>query len=94
MNTRRKSSEVADIARLFTHGGSQAVRLPKAYRFVGKEVIIRREGESVILEPVEATPLSPADLESLWARIDALSDPVESFPAPPEQETAAPPRTW
>jgi antitoxin VapB len=40
-------------AKVFQNGRSQAVRLPKAFRFKGKEVKIRREGEKVILEPLE-----------------------------------------
>ena len=40
-------------AKLFMHGGSQAVRLPKEFRFQGAEVVIRKEGDSVILEPVK-----------------------------------------
>ena len=55
-------------AKLFTHGGSQAVRLPKAFRFNGAEVRIRREGDRVILEPVGYDP------EIFWARIDACLD--------------------
>jgi virulence-associated protein VagC len=39
-------------ARLFWNGRSQAVRLPQEFRFAGDEVVIRREGDSVILEPV------------------------------------------
>jgi antitoxin VapB len=39
-------------AKLFMNGRSQAVRLPKEFRFSGGEVSIRREGEAVILEPV------------------------------------------
>ncbi len=62
-------------AKLFAHGGSQAVRLPKAFRFDGKEVAIRREGERVILEPVGYDP------ESFWARIDALAE-VEDIDIP------------
>jgi antitoxin VapB len=43
---------VADHARLFRTGGSQAVRLPKRYRFEGQdEVVISREGRRVVLEP-------------------------------------------
>lgn len=38
-------------AKLFKHGGSQAVRLPRAFRFEGKEVEIERRGEEVILRP-------------------------------------------
>ena len=42
-------------ARLFQNGRSQAVRLPKAFRFKGTEVKIRREGDKVVLEPLEQT---------------------------------------
>ena len=34
---------MSDTAKLFTTGRSQAVRLPKEYRFEGSEVFIRRE---------------------------------------------------
>lgn len=39
-------------AKLFWNGRSQAVRLPKEFRFEGDEVEIRREGQAVILEPI------------------------------------------
>ncbi len=39
-------------AKLFKNGRSQAVRLPKEFRFSGDEVEVYREGERVILEPV------------------------------------------
>ena len=53
-----------DTAALFMTGGSQAVRLPKEYRFEGSTVRIRREGRAVVIEPLwryrvhrwEATP--------------------------------------
>lgn len=38
-------------AKLFRHGGSQAVRLPKAFRFEGNEVEIERRGSEVVLRP-------------------------------------------
>lgn len=38
-------------AKLFKNGRSQAVRLPKEFRFKGTEVKIRKEGNKVILEP-------------------------------------------
>lgn len=41
-----------DTAKLFWTGRSQAVRLPKEFRFEGEEVRIRRHGNTVILEPV------------------------------------------
>jgi antitoxin VapB len=37
------------VAKLFTTGRSQAVRLPKEFRFEGTEVFIRKEGGCVIL---------------------------------------------
>ncbi len=41
-------------AKLFQNGGSQAVRLPKACRFPAlQEVLVRREGRRVILEPAD-----------------------------------------
>ncbi len=38
-------------AKLFINGRSQAVRLPKEYKFSGNEVIIQKVGEAVILLP-------------------------------------------
>lgn len=40
-------------AKIFKNGRSQAVRLPKAFRFKGNEVKISKEGDKVILEPLE-----------------------------------------
>jgi len=39
-------------AKLFDNGRSQAVRLPKEFRMPGKEVLIRHEGNLVVLEPI------------------------------------------
>ena len=39
-------------AKLFQTGRSQAVRLPKEFRFTGSEVRIRKAGQGVVLEPV------------------------------------------
>jgi antitoxin VapB len=38
-------------AKLFQHGGSQAVRLPKEFRFEGTEVEIEKRGQEVVLRP-------------------------------------------
>ncbi len=42
-----------DTARLFQSGRSQAVRLPKEYRFAGSEVVVKHFGNGVLLLPVE-----------------------------------------
>jgi antitoxin VapB len=40
-----------DTAKIFTNGKSQAVRLPKPYRFEGDEVYIKKTPEGVLLIP-------------------------------------------
>jgi antitoxin VapB len=39
--------------RVFTNGNSQAVRLPREFRFEGGEVVIKKVGDMVILFPKE-----------------------------------------
>lgn len=59
-------------AKLVFNGRSQAVRLPKAFRFEGvDEVMIERDGDRVILRP--------AQRPSIERLIDALAE-FESFP--------------
>jgi antitoxin VapB len=41
---------------VFWTGRSQAVRLPKDFRFAGDEVLVWRKGEAVVLEPADAWP--------------------------------------
>lgn len=73
---------MADRAKLFKSGGSQAVRLPKGYRFEGQdEVLIYRNGSRVILEP-KRREWSRAFLE--------LAGSAEDFPYPPEPPDAEP----
>lgn len=62
-------------AKLFTHGGSQAVRLPKAFRFEGTEVNVRRDGDSVVLTPApRKRPRTREEMDAFWAELDALGD--------------------
>ncbi|MEI7768506.1 MAG: type II toxin-antitoxin system VapB family antitoxin [Chloroflexales bacterium] len=53
-----------DSAKLFQNGKSQAVRLPKEYRFRGAKVYIKRMGNAVILIP---------EHESWQTMIDSLA---------------------
>ncbi len=64
-------------AKIFWSGHSQAVRLPKPFRFAQgtSEVTIRREGDKVILEPAT----SVAWPESFW---QAFGDLPEDFERP------------
>jgi antitoxin VapB len=43
------------IAKLFRNGRSQAVRLPREFRFSGDQVRVRRVGAGIILEPILST---------------------------------------
>ena len=54
------------IAKLFMHGRSQAVRLPKAFRFDGAEVYVRWQGTEVVL--------SSRPRASIQSLIDALGE--------------------
>ncbi len=49
---------MAERAKLFKNGGSQAVRLPKGCRFPEdqSEVVVRKVGRQVVLEPVDEWP--------------------------------------
>jgi len=42
----------AKTAKIFRNGRSQAVRLPREFRFEGDEVRIRQFGDGVLLEPI------------------------------------------
>lgn len=59
---------MADIAKVFWSGRSQAVRLPKEFRFAADAVRIRRDGDAVILEPIA--------VEDEWASFPTLPDDV------------------
>jgi antitoxin VapB len=43
-----------DTAKLFMNGRSQAVRLPKEYRFEGSQVYIKKVGDVIVLIPYQA----------------------------------------
>jgi antitoxin VapB len=73
---------MGERAKLFRTGGSQALRLPKNFRFDGQtEVLIRREGKRVVLESPKRT----------WSRrFIELAGSAKEFPYPPEPPTAEP----
>jgi len=72
-------------AKLFWNGRSQAVRLPKEFRFMGNRVRVRRVGAGVLLEPVPDA--KKESIEELFARMDAMGgDPI--FPEGRKQNLA------
>jgi virulence-associated protein VagC len=63
-------------AKLFRNGRSQAVRLPKEFRFEGDEVSIRRDGKRVILEPVKRREW-PKGYWQRWGKASRALEPIE-----------------
>lgn len=76
-----------DSAKLFQNGESQAVRLPKDYRFRGSKVYIKRMGNAIILIPehdswqamVESLPLFSEDFmtERTQPAVEERENPFE-----------------
>jgi antitoxin VapB len=56
-------------ARLFQNGRSQAVRLPREFRFHGDRVRVRRHGKGVLIEPLVID-----DVAGWFEEIDRLGD--------------------
>jgi len=70
-------------AKLFRNGNSQAVRLPRQFRFKGDEVRIRRDGEAVILEPLVTNVKEwLADIRRHPLSKDFMAEGREQPPAP------------
>ena len=68
-------------AKIFKNGQSQAVHLPKEFRFEGTEVYIKRMGNSVMLTPKKN------GWKGLLASLDMFSDDFMSeHEQPPELE--------
>lgn len=73
------------VAKLFFNGRSQAVRLPKAFRFEGQsEVFIERDGERVILSSSKRP-----SIERLIAALDEFDTfPERQQPVTPDEREA------
>ena len=62
--------------KLFRNGRNQAVRIPREFELPGSEAVMRREGDRLIIEPVE-----PKSLLAVLATLQPLD---EEFPPIPE----------
>jgi len=73
-----------DSAKIFQNGKSQAIRLPKEYRFDGAKVYLKRIGNAVILIPEHDS------WQTLVQSLDQFSDDfMADRQQPPTQERAA-----
>jgi antitoxin VapB len=75
-------------AKLFTTGGSQAIRLPKEFRFPGNTVNIRRTKAGVVITPIQD------DLEQRRRAFAALAGSCPGLPDVPPHTTPDSPRHW
>ena len=57
------------LAKIFTNGRSQAVRLPQELRFSGSQVRASRQGRGVLLEPLAPT------IDDWFAELDRFQEP-------------------
>jgi len=62
-------------ARVFWTGRSQAVSLPKEFRFETDTVLVRREGQAVVLEPAFQWP-------EKW--VESFAGVPDDFVRPPQ----------
>lgn len=72
-----------DTARLFQSGRSQAVRLPKEYRFAGTEVVVKHFGNGVLLLPADDP------WQTLQAGLDAFEPGFEIARDQPDEQARA-----
>lgn len=74
------------IAKVFMNGRSQAVRLPKEFRFDTDEVMVERQADgAVVLRPL------PADAHAAWlARLDKVLGRFEGMPDEVERDKTLP----
>ncbi len=70
-------------AKLFWSGNSQAVRLPKEFRFEGKMVNIRKQGKQVIIEPIVN---DWAWLDDVQGFDNTMEQAIQELRNEPEQE--------
>jgi len=65
-------------ASLFRNGRNQAVRIPREFEINGTEVLIRKEGDCLILTPIGKNRL--LDLLASWEPLDDGMPDVEDLP--------------
>ena len=80
------SSSTLSTAKVFTTGRSQAVRLPKAFRFDTDEVTIEKIGNAVVLRPIQTDEQWWAQMESAMNGLRDVMDFVERDRTPPKDD--------
>ena len=73
------------VAKVFMSGRSQAVRLPKEFRFDADEVTVERSGDALILRPRVSKEDWWAQMEAILAGFDGMEF-VERDRTPPRDD--------
>jgi antitoxin VapB len=75
-------AEISRHVRLFRNGANQAVRIPKEFELPGKEAILRREGNRLVLEAIPDKPKrgTAAALAAALKEMAMLGSIDEEFP--------------
>jgi len=68
--------------RLFRNGRNQAIRIPRDFELPGKEAIIRKQGDRLIIEPAQGKSLS--ELLASWEPLVENFPEIQDPPAEPE----------
>lgn len=84
----RTSASKPREARLFRNNRSQAVRIPVEFELPGDRVLIHREGDRLIIEPVNR-PANIVALLAEWKKEEPLGaedgfPDIDDMPASPE----------
>ena len=83
------TTAVLSTAKVFTTGRSQAVRLPKAFRFDTDEVTIEKVGNAVVLRPKQTHDEWWAQMESAMNGLRGQIEPVERDRSPLRDDIAS-----
>jgi antitoxin VapB len=78
MKKTKRSKRKETRAKIFWTGRSQAVRLPKEFRFATDSVLVRRDGDAVVLEPDDTWPAG-------W--VESFAGAPRDFKRPPQGES-------
>ena len=89
MSTR--DAAIVGKAKVFKHGGSQAVRLPKAFRVEADEVTVKRVPGGILLSTTEDRLADFDAMLAELARLRALAGPFQRPERPPDDERLSDP---
>lgn len=88
MSSLSKAVQPPKEAKLFRHNGYQAVRIPIEFELPGDHVLIYREGNKLIIEPM-SPPIKLVELLAEWRQEPPLApedqfQDIDDMPVKPE----------